>query len=151
VYSDKKDDLRVAFSMIARTNKLSKVSNPLGGSISIDYAHSQGTDKFPGGKWVMSGVTIEDGRNEDRLNGAAAKFDAKQIISYENGKYERYEREFLGFQNVTTTNLHFDGRVERHNVVVIDNSNYYVAGNIQEERIEDTSKPRKIFSVRNYE
>ena len=65
VESDKESELKVTRSAIGRTNMLKSVTNSLGGTFTLDYEHSTPTYGLPGGKWVMSSVTIDDGIRDD--------------------------------------------------------------------------------------
>lgn len=86
-------------NQIAHTNLLRGVTTPLGATITIEYARAGNTYDLPRSRWVMSRVTTEGG---DRRNGAtrfATAFD------YKDGYYDRRERDFLGFGEVTATQL----------------------------------------------
>ena len=53
VESEKESELKVTRSAIGRTNMLKSVTNSLGGTFTLDYAHTTPTYGLPGGKWVM--------------------------------------------------------------------------------------------------
>ena len=65
VESDNESELKVTRSTIGRTNMLKSVTNSLGGTFTLDYQHSTPTYGLPGGKWVMSSVTVDDGIRDD--------------------------------------------------------------------------------------
>ena len=65
VESEKESELKVTRSAIGRTNMLKSVTNSLGGTFTLDYAHTTPTYGLPGGKWVMSALTIDDGIHDD--------------------------------------------------------------------------------------
>ena len=96
--SSTEDTIYVTHSAIGCTNYLSKVTNSLGGSFTIDYTRSAATSSHPGGKWVMSEVTVDDGIHDD---GPCPK----TRFEYSGGVYDRREREFLGFGRVLTRQL----------------------------------------------
>jgi RHS repeat-associated protein len=143
LYSTNESNVMVSLSMLGKTNKLKKITNPLGGSFSIDYQHTVATFDHPGGKWVMGSVTIDDGDPTDRTSKTSG-FDSKKEFEYSSGKYDRYEREFLGFGKVETKDLNFDGSVYRKNVQVFDIANYYVSGNLLSDIVTD--KDNNIFT-----
>lgn len=113
------ENLNVKYSSIGATNKLHTVTNPFGGTFSIDYAHTQPTTDHPGGKWAMSALTVNDGTGMNP--------EMKTTFSYEGGKHDRRERDFLGFGKVTTTNMDGENKV-RSVIVRFDVDNYLIAG-----------------------
>ena len=46
---------------------LKSVTNSLGGTFTLDYAHTTPTYGLPGGKWVMSALTVDDGIHPEFL------------------------------------------------------------------------------------
>jgi len=113
-------------STIGCTNKLESVTNSLGGKFTVDYSRSEASIDHPGGKWVMSSVTVDDGINCDGES-------IKNTFDYFGGKYDRYEREFLGFARVNTNNINTENGTEtkyRCTTQNFDVSNCYVKGNL---------------------
>lgn len=96
--SDAENSLHVRRSAVGSTNLLASVSNSLGGSFSVGYTRSEATYDHPGGKWVMSSLTVDDGIHDD---GPCPK----TRFEYSDGVYDRREREFLGFGEVRTRQL----------------------------------------------
>ena len=99
VESDENSKVTVRLGKIGRTNLLRSVTSPLGATTTIDYVRAGNTYDLPQSRWVMSRVTTEGG---DRRNGAT-RFATS--FEYKDGYYDRREREFLGFGEVTTTRL----------------------------------------------
>ncbi|MBO4807105.1 MAG: hypothetical protein J5554_13850, partial [Paludibacteraceae bacterium] len=93
LYSNDEKSVKVRFSQIGATNKLKSVTNPFGGTYTIEYAHTKPTTNHPGGKWAMSSLTVKDATDNPEM---VSKF------AYEEGKRDRKEREFLGFGKVYT-------------------------------------------------
>ena len=125
VESDKESELKVTRSAIGRTNMLKSVTNSLGGTFTLDYEHSTPTYGLPGGKWVMSSVTIDDGIRDDGPM-------MKTMFAYSDGQKDRHEREFLGFGKVVTKNIDTEqgeSAVYRQAVQLYDVSTYYAQGN----------------------
>ncbi|MDR0799441.1 MAG: type IV secretion protein Rhs, partial [Dysgonamonadaceae bacterium] len=146
VSTTSESQMSVKRSTIARTNKLKTVTNPLGGVFTIDYARSQATYDHPGGKWVMSSLVINDGINDDGPNPATT-------FEYADGKHERHEREFLGFGKVTTKNLDTGktgNPVYRRSVQEFDVDNYYTAGNLLSESLQDAAGNKYNETVNEY-
>lgn len=133
VESEKESELKVTRSAIGRTNMLRSVTNSLGGTFTLDYKHSTPTYGLPGGKWVMSSVTVDDGIHDDGPL-------MKTMFDYSDGQKDRHEREFLGFGKVITKNIDTekgDSAVYRQAVQLYDVSTYYAQGNELGASVED--------------
>lgn len=145
--SDSEDQLTVRYSAIRRTGKLKSVRNSLGGTFTLDYALTTPTYGMPSGKWVLSEVTIDDGIHDD---GPARK----TRYEYENGQYERHEREFLGFGSVRTmeldTNNGATDSLYRQTVTKYDVSSYYTQGNILSETVMDATGNKYTETTNKY-
>ena len=115
------DELKVKRSLIGATNKLAAITNPLGGITRLAYTRTRPTCDHPGGKWVMSSVTVNDGIDYDGDS-------LKTKFNYYTGKYDRNEREFLGFAEVVTDNMNPTQTVYRRVRQTYDNSNFYTRG-----------------------
>nr|WP_244533936.1 RHS repeat-associated core domain-containing protein [Flavobacterium micromati] len=77
-----------------RTNKLKGVTNAAGNSYVVDYELTKPTYEDPSARWVLQSVDVNDGHVGDGIDHSIAKF------KYENGYYDRREREFYGFEKV---------------------------------------------------
>ena len=134
VTSDKESELTVRRSAIGRTNMLKAVTNSLGGTFTLDYAHTAPTYGLPGGKWVMSSLTVDDGIHDDGPLMTTA-------FEYKDGKRDRHEREFLGFGEVITRNLDTEkeNALYRKSVQKYDVSGYYTQGNLVNASVEDAA------------
>jgi RHS repeat-associated protein len=115
-------DLHVYYSNVVKSNYLTSVSNPLGGSFDIDYklvGHRRGAydtevkthradEKvlwdMPSGKWVLAQVTIHDGVNIATDGGVDLDGDDSMQIffDYDGGIQNRREKAFAGFTRVET-------------------------------------------------
>ncbi|OCB72868.1 hypothetical protein LPBF_11330, partial [Flavobacterium crassostreae] len=95
VLSTDEDKLIVRLSNIKRTNKLKSVTNAAGNSYVIDYELLKPTYQNPNAKWVLQSVDVNDGHQGDGIDHSIAKF------KYENGFYDRRERDFYGFEKIT--------------------------------------------------
>ena len=118
--SDSENNVSVRYSRIGAANKLESVINPFGGKFTIEYAHTTPTTDHPCGKWAMSALTVNDATG---MNPAI-----RTTFSYENGKQDRREREFLGFGKVTTTNVDEQGNPVRSVIAEYDVQHYLTAG-----------------------
>jgi len=139
VSSGKDGELLVSLSTIGRTNMLRTVRRPLGGSFIIDYKHSEPNPGHPGGKWVLASVEKNDGVPDDGVNPLTT-------YDYSGGHFDRYEREFFGFAEVRAVDIdrNNNNTAYRQKISRYDIDNYYSAGNLLEERIEDNAG--KVFT-----
>ncbi|MGK4002229.1 toxin TcdB middle/N-terminal domain-containing protein [Sorangium sp. So ce1036] len=122
--------LRARLNLTGKTNRLSRVVRPLGGSITLDYeregnrvAYGSGAGELdvdmPGNRWVLSRVEVEDGMGTPAY---VHTFDYHQ-----SGYYDRAEREDYGFAQVTTTREDGSQVVTRYH-----NQDYYRRGLLAE-------------------
>ncbi len=93
------ESVKVYYSRIRRSNKLASVTNPLGGKFELDYSVVGNTYEMPQGKWVLSKVTVTP------KNPFFTEKKNTKYFKYENGYYDRREREFYGFETVKTMDL----------------------------------------------
>lgn len=147
LYSNDDGHLVVRNSNIRRTNLLKTVHNPLGGSFTLDYAPNPNTYTMPNSKWVLSSVEINDGLPND---GASSM---KTTFQYEEGAYNRRERDFYGFKTVRSEQRNTLNNDTIYRVVVqtYDNSNYYVKGLLLSEVLEDVVGNKYTETVNTYE
>ncbi|MDI2124976.1 SpvB/TcaC N-terminal domain-containing protein [Yinghuangia seranimata] len=96
VKSTRDNELLVAVNKTGRTNLLRSVSRPMGARIDLDYTRAGNTADMPESRWVLSRVSVFDGVTGD---GADTRLTTYR---YEQGRYDRQEREFLGFGRVVT-------------------------------------------------
>jgi hypothetical protein len=124
VQSTDDSDLRVRRSTIGKTNMLKTVYRPLGASFSMDYKRMGNTYEMAQSKWVLSKVEIFDGLDGDGPTRTANKFD------YQDGYYDRRERDFYGFATVISTQLNTADNDEPYRIVTqeYNNQNYYEKG-----------------------
>ena len=125
---------------------LKSVTNSLGGTFTLDYAHTTPTYGLPGGKWVMSALTVDDGIHDDGPVMTTA-------FEYKDGKRDRHEREFLGFGEVITKNLDTENgnSVYRQAVENYDVANYYTQGNVTATSVEDANGNKYTETKNRYD
>ena len=146
VESDSENELKVTRSAIGRTNMLKSVTNSIGGRFEVDYAHSTPTYGHPGGKWVMSALTIDDGIHDDGPLMMSA-------FEYSDGFRDRHERDFLGFGKVVTKSLDTNSgnSVYRQAVQEFAVDNYYASGNLVASYVTDASGNKFTETVNEYD
>jgi RHS repeat-associated protein len=96
VRSTRDNELVVASNRTGRTNLLRSVSRPLGARFDLDYARDGNTYDSPQSRWVLSRSTMTDGHPGDGQDTQLSTF------RYENGTYNRLERDFFGYGRVLT-------------------------------------------------
>lgn len=92
--SENDGQLSVKRSTIGRTNMLKEVTRPLGATFTLNYHREGNTYNLPNSQWVLDEVKMFDGFSEDGIDTMLTTY------AYENGYYDRHEREFYGFEKV---------------------------------------------------
>ena len=82
--------------------KLNRIDMPQGGNLEIKYAEKYETVDNPNFKYVMSSVTVNDGCKESVKNIDHGSHSLVTLYEYGNGWYDRNEKEFYGYDSVTT-------------------------------------------------
>ena len=95
--SDADNNLKVSLSTINKTNLLKKVNRPLKATISINYKRVGNTYSMPNSVFTLASVDIFDGVPGDGAD------TIRNTFSYQNGFYNRNERDFFGFAKVITS------------------------------------------------
>lgn len=144
--SDKEGELKVRSSTIFRTNILKTVERPLGGRFSLDYLLTPCTYRHPGGKLALASVKVSDGLPGDGADTSLTTFE------YEDGFYNRHERQFYGFSSVKT---HHHNTLENNMIYrtveqQFNNSDYYTRGRMVAEMITDSEGRKKTGSQNLY-
>jgi len=142
------DKLEVHPSTIGRTNVLRSVKRPLGASFDLTYSYTGNAFDMPNGVWVLDSVMVFDGKTGDGVDHLLTTF------AYEGGKYDRREREFLGFGRVITR-THNTG--EEENPVYTEvtqtfaNDNFYTKGLLLSEVMTDGDDNKYVEKINEYE
>src|SRR5690606_7846836 len=141
-------ELYVHSSNIGRTNLLKSVKRPLGASFDLSYSYIGNTFDMPNGAWVLDSVKVFDGKTGDGVDHLLTTF------AYEGGKYDRREREFLGFARVITR-THNTGEEEKPVYTEVAqtfaNDNYYTKGLLLSETMTDGDGNKYVEKVNEYE
>ncbi|NOQ28305.1 MAG: hypothetical protein GQ564_23330, partial [Bacteroidales bacterium] len=137
--SNTDDKLVVRRSNIAKTNLLRAVQRPLNATIALDYEIVGNTFDMPHARQVLSSVTVIDGHYGDGADKMLTTFE------YTNGKYDRREREFYGFEKVKSNQIDSENNNATYRSVIKEytNDNYYTKGLLTSETIQDANE--KIF------
>jgi len=100
VISGDSTHMTVALNRIGRTGLLRAVKRPLGSRFDVDYERAGNTREMPSARWVVSRVVGFDGMKDSVTGEEAGDYQATRI-RYDEGRYERRDRTFLGFGTVT--------------------------------------------------
>ncbi|NNF33690.1 MAG: DUF4329 domain-containing protein [Saprospiraceae bacterium] len=126
--------LTVRKSKIGRTNLLKKVTRPLGAEFTIDYTPITTDSKNPNSLWAFTSVEMYDGYQGDGADYIRNQYE------YEEGNYDRNEKEFYGFKKVIDRQLNTErnDQVAREVVYTFHNENYYLNGKLRSILNQDT-------------
>ena len=114
--------VQVARNRTGRTNLLKTVSRPLGATISLEYERSGNTTADPQSRWVLSRTSVADGHPGDGVDTQVTAF------RYDNGVFDRNEREFRGYGTVVEQTLDGTGAVYRTNTRDFRTDSFYTKG-----------------------
>jgi len=147
LHSENDGDLQVNRSTIGRTNLLMSVDRPLRSSFSVDYARAGNSYAMPEHKWVMKSTILVDS-----IGGSGAD-TMRYSFTYQDGFYNRREREFYGFKTVTTNELNTQARdaVYRSTAQQFLNQSYYTKGLSDVTYLQDASGNKFTASNNTYQ
>ncbi|HLP74157.1 MAG TPA: SpvB/TcaC N-terminal domain-containing protein, partial [Bacteroidales bacterium] len=139
-------NMKVKPSTIFRTNILKTVERPLGGSFTLDYLVTPAVYDHPGGKLALASVRVFDGLRGDGVDTTFTTF------GYEGGYYDRHERQFLGFSEVSTNMCHAgeNNSIYRTLIQSYSNRDYYSKGKMLSETLVDGSGNKQKGSENFY-
>jgi RHS repeat-associated protein len=122
--------LQVSVNQQGRTNLLASVTNPLGGSFTLDYTRDGNTTDHPNSIWTLTEVVIDDGRDD----GGASDGDdiTKLTFAYDGLEYDRTHRASLGYSSVIATEVDDSNNALRITEQTYLNDNVFVAGLLTE-------------------
>lgn len=149
--------MTVYYSRIGRTNKLKTVHNPINGSFTLDYKPQVKTYGNPNTKWALTNVEVNSGYDFEHGGSQIVRKD----YEYHNGKYDRREREFLGYEEVRALDYNYNQEGEmtslyRGTIKRYHNQNYHLNGLLKEKIVfrsntpEPGEDPEQIFSKNTY-
>jgi RHS repeat-associated protein len=134
-------------STINRTNMLMAVNRPFGSKFTMNYIQSPATYEHPGGKWVLDSVKMFDGLTGDGADTTLTTY------KYDKGYYDRHERQFFGFETVSTSyhNTSEKGSpVYRTTITHFDNKSYYTKGLVLSETLVDANGRKQTGYENSY-
>jgi RHS repeat-associated protein len=125
--------MTVALNPIRRTNLLKSVKRPLGASFDMDYTRVGNTFNMPQSRFVLSRVNVFDGVPGNGPDNQVTTY------KYENGVYNRFERDFYGFDRVTDEHRDTAANEVLYRSMVREflNDSYYRKGLLKRETLVD--------------
>ncbi len=145
--SEQDDQLTVQRSTINRTNLLKQVNRPFGVAMKFDYQRMGNSYDLPFSKWVLTSVEMNDGFEGDGADRLYTTF------AYQDGVYNRNERDFYGFQTVTTTQHDTENHDAPYRIITRTyiNDNYYEKGLLVSEVLTDSSNNKYTETENTYQ
>ena len=147
VSSTTDDNLAVSLSTIGRTNLLQTVHRPMGGSFTLDYQRQGNTYGMPNSVYTLASVKVFDGFTGDGPDTLLATFD------YQDGYFDRDEREFYGFKTVQT---HSHDAAQNNTLYTIatdtySHDNFYTKGLVLTQLVQSADGKKYTEQVNTYE
>ncbi|WP_319562666.1 RHS repeat-associated core domain-containing protein [Marispirochaeta sp.] len=127
--------LRVKPNLAGKAGLLKSVQLPQGGACDLEYTASGHTVSQPNHRWLLSSVSWNDGREGDET--ACGEHAYRTEYSYDHGKYDRWDRQFLGYGRVTKTRGDV-GDLQK-TVTLYDTTDYAHRGLMLEQEVLDES------------
>ena len=131
--------LYVQRNLLGKVGLLKKIKLPQGGSYELKYERVGNTVDLPQAKYVLSEVTARSGLKTKTGNEQAYT----TYYTYEDGYYNRIEKEFYGFKTVRSKNA--IGTVTETEYYT---DSYYRKGMVKREIVQNGSK---VYSIKEYE
>ncbi|WP_253691008.1 toxin TcdB middle/N-terminal domain-containing protein [Treponema denticola] len=126
-------------NLLGKVGLLKKIKLPQGGSYELKYERVGNTVELPQAKYVLSEVTARSGLKTKTGNEQAYT----TYYTYEDGYYNRIEKEFYGFKTVRSKNA--IGTVTETEYYT---DSYYRKGMVKRETVKNGSK---VYSIKEYE
>lgn len=135
ISSSDDDSLSVAPNLTGRTNLLKSITRPLGATIDLEYQRDGNTYDQPQSRWVLSKVSTLDGHPGDGVDTQVTTY------RYENGFYNRLEREFYGYRRVTAEQRDHSNGDALYRSIIREylNDSYYTKGQLRREVTDDAA------------
>ncbi|MBP1630329.1 MAG: repeat-associated core domain protein [Bacteroidetes bacterium] len=141
VVDDGDGKLNVHYSRVGKTNLLKKVHTPALKTYEIDYNLSQSSVECPTRHWEMKSVIINEG-----VEGKQSHVE----YEYKNRKYNRFERDDYGYDEIIAKELDNFGVVYRKNISQYHNENYMFKGIMKYNATFDANDKKLVEVYYNY-
>lgn len=114
-----------------QANLLVQVKRPLGGTVKVGYTDVGNTADMPQRRQVLARIEVDDGVD------LGPNFESPNLVTtftYEDGYYDRFEKQFLGFSKVITRRAD-GGTIEQHYA----NRSFTLQGHLTRELRKDST------------
>ena len=142
--------VQVQKNLFGGANLLKMVTNPLGGTILLDYELGKSTEEAPGANWLLTSIAVDQTTEipeELRLS------QQKTTIKYEDRYYDRYEKESFGYRKVIITREgEPDENGDETGVIIerlYENRDYWLRGSLLSETTKDPRDNARLWKVEN--
>jgi YD repeat-containing protein len=126
-------ELRVRRSTIGRTNLLKEVQQPHRGTIALDYRSSDASYELPYTIWLLDRLVVDDGLPDH------GRPQQVQTFAYAEPHYDRRERTFYGFGEITKQEYTATEELYRSTVFTYDIRSYFRRGLLLREVTQDAA------------
>ncbi|HOU99351.1 MAG TPA: RHS repeat-associated core domain-containing protein [Bacteroidales bacterium] len=139
------NEIKVKYGIPKKVNLLKKVITPLKSSYTVNYEVSYPTAQSPSSRWVMSSLKTYDGFAGDGVDTLYYTF------TYDNPYYHRMERDFFGFEKVTTKQVNDFGLCMRSYEDKYLNNHYLFKGLKKYEVVKDNYSNKFVETYYTYD
>lgn len=131
-------ELKVRLNKTGKTHLLKKVHTPLGGTWEIDYEREKNSYEMPNAKWKLKEITTNDNFLDDNT---FTPDITKTTVKYYGGRYDRREREFMGYGEVQVNQLDVlnGDAVYRYSLQEFHTNSFYLKGAVKKESLYDAN------------
>jgi RHS repeat-associated protein len=138
--------MTAARNRTGRTNVLQSIQRPLGARIDLEYQRKGNTYDQPYSRWALSKVTLHDGHPGDGVDSQVTTY------RYEDGFYNRLEREFYGYGKVVEEQRDASNGEALYRTIVREflNDSYYTKGLLKHELVQDTAARPYVETEHTY-
>ncbi len=145
IYSGNDGELKVSLARVGNSGLLKRVIRPMGSEVTLDYTLTGNTYELPFGKRVLTEVKETDG-----FAGDGGDLQIRRI-TYAGPKYDRKEREFYGFKDVTIEEVNGEtNALYRKRSRIYQNENYYEKGLLMSEELRDGAGNLYTKNLKSY-
>jgi hypothetical protein len=129
------DFFRVKLNTAGMVGLLKEIHTPLGGTIELDYEKTPNTVSMPNAQYVLNSVTKSDGIEDSYTT----------QYKYNDGYYDRDERQFYGFGLVTSINPD-----DSYTMDYYHNQDFYRKGLLFKKEVHDANGHKYTEEVNTY-
>ena len=142
-------ELEIYYNRVGRTNLLEKIEVSSGLEYAFDYNPEVSTYDNPQSSWVVNKIKTTDLTSTD---GATGENVRTKLYKYYNGKYDRRERSFYGYEIMqciepTSNDVEIQdvaGNIFRQKIDVYHNDSYYLKGRMRDQYVVNADEQPQL-------